>query len=173
MLVVGATRILRPAVIQLIAEGRTVVGLARTEAHLIDLRSELGEQFSYIAADYLDKTLLTEKMRSCSPFDSALVYAGNAPDAVVRIVSEYVTGPGVEILTSEAAAKDPDLPFSTDIIAPRLPDHWNALVLGWTADRKWHSPHRISDAAIAALRLRVSGQLGHLRPWSDRPRHTQ
>lgn len=166
----GATRVLRPAVEELIADGSEVVAVARSRRDLVEAKSQVGPSFDSLAVDYLDLAALAA-LADFGAFDAALIYAPGATTAAMQLFRNVVKGPIVEILGSQAAGEHPDAPFSLDQIPVRYPDRWNALVLGWTADYRWHSPEQISQAALNALRMRANGQLGLLRPWADRPNH--
>lgn len=163
MLVIGATRILRPAVIELAAAGVEVVAVARTEADLARLATASAHIRPWVL-DYHD----LDALRTTRQFSSAVVYTPNAPSGFEGVLRAAVAGPVVQLLTSSAAAERQDQPFSfAPLTSP--PPPWCRVVLGWTAERSWHEPEAISAAALAALRDGRDRLLGLVRPWSDRP----
>lgn len=166
---VGATRILRPAVAQLVDAGEGVVGVARTRSYLVALAAESGADFIPIAVDYTDPESLAVALKGVPYLQSGLIYAPNATVATLQVFREFVYGSVVEILTSRVASEQPDQPFDPANLPAAPGGDWHRLVLGWKADRTWHSPSEISDAALRVLRTGVSEQLGLLRPCADRP----
>ena len=169
MLIVGATKILRPAVTELLRDGSKVMGFARTKSDLDTLKAQSGSGFDFVAVDYTDVAALASVARTLPKIDAALIYAPGASVESSLIFRDLVDGPVVEILGSSAARENPDLPFTADQIIPTGNQPWITLVLGWTVDKKWHSAEQISQRAIEVLKSEVNGTLGALRPWTDRP----
>ena len=161
MLVVGATRILRPAVRTLVDDGATVVAVARSTADLEALAVEVGAVVP-VAADCLDAGSLGDTLarRGLRPA-AALLYCPTAGLVVHRRLAALVDGPAVQLLPSGWAAPDA---AAVDLGGP-------VLQLGWTGDPpRWHTPAEISMAALDVLSSGVDAVLGRVRPWQERPR---
>jgi hypothetical protein len=129
-----------------------VFGLARR----VDL-----DAVTPIAVDWADVGAVRAALAPFT-FDQALLYCPTAPVRAVAAMRAAVTGRVVHLLTSAAVT-----PPST---IEDLPDDGSVhVVLGWTADRRWHTPDELSAAALDALRTGADAVLGKVRPWSDRP----
>lgn len=152
--------------VTLAKRGWTVAALARSGADLAALAEQCDGAVQPVAVDYAD----VERLRSALPgqFDAALVYAPQASAAVSALLRSAVSGPLIELVTSAAAEPAADEPFDFAALAGDARDRWTVL-LGWRADRTWHSPAEISAAALRALDERRNVVLGLVRPWSDRP----
>lgn len=169
VLVVGATRILRPAVEELVASGGTVVAVARSPGELRELAAAHPGRVVPAAADYADTNGFRDAVRASGATpDAAVVYAPLATDATRSVLQELVCGPVVELLTSDIAAGYA-YPFMLDCLPPAPHLQWYRLVLGWTEQRNWHTRQQISTAALSVLADRRDWQLGVLTPFDDRP----
>lgn len=163
MLVVGATRILRPALDELRAGGDRVYGLARGAAALGKL-----DGVQPVAADVTSVSSVRAALRELPRFDAALVYAPAAAAGVLQRFAMQTDGPLVELFTSRWA--DPANRFTGDPAA--LPSVGVQLLLGWTSDgasTRWHTPAEISRAALDVLASGRPAVLGAVRPWAARP----
>lgn len=163
VLVIGATRILRPAALELATAGVDVIAVARTGSRLAELAAESARIHPW-RLDYRD----LDALRSTSGVTSAIVYAPNARAGMQEVLRAAVDGRVVQLLPSEAASVCPDRPFSFDRL-PAPPPRWCRVVLGWTKEGTWHDPRRISAAALAGLRDGHDRLLGLVRPWAARP----
>ncbi|RKS72490.1 hypothetical protein CLV35_2734 [Motilibacter peucedani] len=161
ILVVGATRVLRPAVLRLADDGWRVVAVARTGDELERLADERRGSIAPLAADRTRTKELRARLTSAGTLDAALVYAPGAPAALLAVLRRAVSGPVVQLLTSAAAAPDGLMPA-----APAQP--WHQVVLGWR-DGRWHTPEEVSAAALTALAEERDVVLGAVRPWAERP----
>ncbi|MFF7331854.1 hypothetical protein [Streptomyces sp. NPDC008150] len=188
VLVVGATRILRPAVRTLAARGARVTAVARDAAALDVLAREHEGRVRPLAADVTTADLGARLRRAAGPdgFSGAVVYAPTAPArTVVDVLRPLLPrGPLVLLLTSEWAAPAPHgharpagpTAWTPDLLPPALRARpaCRPLVLGWrrrTDGARWHTPEEISAAALELLDTDAgtSAVLGTVRPWADRP----
>ncbi|MYT69171.1 MULTISPECIES: hypothetical protein [unclassified Streptomyces] len=186
VLIVGATRILRPAVAALSERAVSVTAVARSAADLRELADEHPGRVTPLAADVTaqDFGSVLRGAAERAPLTGAVVYAPAVPPGTLaELVGSVVAGPVVVLATSEWAAPDDsgtgagadtwspnDLPA-----APRSGSASRFLVLGWHGEgqvTRWHTPHEISTAALALLDAPADGDtvLGTARPWSSRPR---
>ena len=151
VLVVGATRILRPVAIALAAAGDDVLGVARTRRDLDALAAEY-PGITGVPVDWSDRDRLAAALAG-RRIRRAVLYCPGAPDATLRLIARTVTGAVVHVLPS-AAATPGAAPVAT---RPR----WRHLQLGWTGDPpRWHTPEEISAAALDVLRTGVDN------PWT-------
>ncbi|MGW2339536.1 hypothetical protein [Streptomyces sp. NPDC001661] len=183
MLVVGATRILRPAVAALSERAVSVTAVARSAADLAVLAAEHPGHVSPLAADATARDFgpVLRGASESAPLTGAVVYAPALPPGMLtEIVGSVVGGPVVVLVTSEWAApgdsgtetgvwKPNDLP-----LAARSGTAGRLLVLGWSGQGngvRWHTPREISAAALALLEAPADRDavLGAVRPWSARP----
>ncbi|MFE6886868.1 hypothetical protein [Streptomyces sp. NPDC057694] len=184
MLVVGATRILRPAVTALSERAVSVTAVARSAADLRELADEYPDLVTPLVADVTapDVGAVLRAAAERAPLTGAVVYAPAVPPgALADLVGAVVPGPVVVLATSEwAVPTEPgtdagewtpnDLPAQARSgVAARM------LVLGWHEGEqaaRWHTPDEISAAALALLDAPVdrNAVLGTVRPWSSRPR---
>lgn len=163
MLVVGATRILRPALHELRARGDVVFGLARGAAALQEV-----DGARPVVADLTSVASVRAALRELPRFDAALVYAPRAAAGVLPLFAAQTDGPLVEIFTSRWA--DPS--DGRDGDPATLPSVGVPLLLGWTSDgsaTRWHTPVEISRAALDVLASGRPAVLGTVRPWTARP----
>jgi nucleoside-diphosphate-sugar epimerase len=169
VLVVGATRILRPAVEQLAAAGHDVVAVARDADDLAGLAATSPGRITACPADWSDPPAFAAALFG-RRFDHALAYCPDAPQASLSTLRDCVDGPSVRVVTSAAArpAVSGTEPFDPSRLPP-VPPPWHRLVLGWTPERRWHTPAEVSAAALDTLRAEQDRILGTVRPWSDRP----
>ena len=165
-MIVGATRILRPAVEVLVARGSPVVALARTQSDLDQLRASHPDAIDTVAVDYTDSKDLADML--AGPYLAGLIYAPHADERTWAVLRRHVHGPVVEIVTSAAAAPADGEPFELAMVASPEPQR-HRLLLGWRPDGAWHSPGEVSSAAVDVLVSRRDAQLGSVRPWSARP----
>ncbi len=169
-LVVGATRILRPAVLELVARGHRVACVARTAEDLRLLHREAAGGVIQVAVDYRCHDLLQTRLAEAgAPFAAGICYAPQADNESLTVLRTAVSGPVVELLTSGSAAGSPDAPFDFATLPPPPEPPWRRLLLGWTAVGDWHSPAAISAAALSALDTGDDAVLGTVRPWGERP----
>ncbi|MGC5395231.1 hypothetical protein ACPXCP_05695 [Streptomyces sp. DT20] len=185
VLVVGATRILRPAVRALAARGCAVTAVARSEDGLRRLVAETPGRVGPLAADVTTPGFgdVLHRATERSGLTGALVYAPSGTPAAIEALTRdlVVRGPVVLLLTSEWAAPES---FAGQA-APWTPDSLPAsscpardcrrLVLGWNRDAggaRWHTPQEISAAALDLLGAPAEQDsvLGTFRPWEERPR---
>lgn len=130
-----------------------------------------------LAVDYTDVAALRAALAGSlgdQSADAALIYAPGAGEQSLDALRRAASGPVVELVTSAAAQPTPGAerePFDVAALTPpvRSPVQWWPVVLGWRADRTWHSPAQISAAALQALQARRDVVLGSVRPWADRP----
>jgi hypothetical protein len=179
-LIVGATRILRPAVEDLRTK-HAVFALARDVATIAGT-----DGVRPVAADLTDLEAMQAALRNTPRFSAALVYAPRAAPGVRELIAQHVDGRLVELLTSQwAAPEDTDRPdaidpdtidpdtIDPDAIDPAALDSVGVpLLLGWTADSgvpRWHTPSEISAAALEVLVHGRPAVLGTVRPWHTRP----
>lgn len=157
VLVVGATGVLAPAVPLLLDAGHDVVAVARTAADLAALSERYGDGVRTLVAD--------ATLSSFDPgrLDGAILYGPATSAATVSGVVATCDGPVVQVLTSAAADPGRTLP-------PAEPGV-RRLLLGWTADGRWHDAAQISRAAVDRLLGDDEAEtvLGVVRPWSGRP----
>jgi hypothetical protein len=159
VLVIGATRILRPAVTGLATTGADVLAVARTASDLDLLAGEVPAVVP-VPCDALDVEALGAALAGHPRPAAGLCYLPGAEADVRRGLAALVDGPLVQLLPSAAAAPNAE---PADVGGP-------VLQLGWTGDPpRWHSPDEISAAALAVLSTREDAVLGTVRPWTDRP----
>ena len=163
ILVIGATRILRPAALRLADEGWEIVAMARTPEDLHRLAAERPGGIVALQGDHRRLKVLRTLLKTAGRVDAALVYAPVAGPRTLALLRSAVGGPVVQLVTSAAAAPDAVLP-------PVPAQPWYQVILGWRADGTWHSPAEVSDAALTALAEERDLVLGAVRPWADRPR---
>lgn len=185
VLVVGATRILRPAVTALAARGCAVTAVARSEDGLRRLVAETPGRVGPLVADVTTPGFggVLHRATDRSGLTGALVYApSGTPEALEALTRDLVvSGPVVLVLTSGWAAPE----ASAERAGPWTPDSLPAssrpapgcrrLVLGWHRDAggvRWHTPQEISAAALDLLGAPAEQDsvLGTVRPWEERPR---
>ncbi len=189
MLIVGATGILRPAVLSLAAAGWMVAAVARQHDRLDVLAADAGPGVIPLSVDVYDAGAVADVLGTAPSFDAAILYLAEADDdrenaaadrlsrvvrgikvvrgnAVVRS-NTVVRGTTVRILTSRwTPTTSPEL---TTGRWPRRPGR-SHLLLGVGSDAggaRWHTPEEISRAAIEVLRSGSDAVLGnpmHLRP---------
>ncbi|RII15621.1 short chain dehydrogenase [Streptomyces sp. YIM 130001] len=184
LLIAGATGTLLPAVHRATARGDTVTALARNHAALRDLEGLTGGRARPLPRDYEAPGLaaaLADAARE-NPFTGALLYCPLASPHTVRALCRAVPhGPVTLVLTSAHAAPADGEPADSPWSTARLPldarptPGCRLLVLGWrpeTADRRWHTPEEISDAALRVQDAHEAHDavLGQVRPWLSRPR---
>ncbi|MGY0021553.1 hypothetical protein ACVHNB_21655 [Streptomyces sp. YJ-C3] len=184
VLIVGATRILRPAVTALSERAVSVTAVARSAAGLRELADEHPGRVIPLAADATAHGFgsVLRSAAERAPLTGAVVYAPAVPPGTLaELVGSVVAGPVVVLATSECAAPAEsgtdagewtpnDLPA-----AARSGTASRLLVLGWHAGgaaTRWHTPREISAAALALLDAPTDRDtvLGTVRPWSSRPR---
>ncbi|MEU6674256.1 hypothetical protein [Streptomyces sp. NPDC046925] len=183
VLVIGATRILRPAVTALTTRAVPVLAVARSAPDLRELADEQPGRVTPLAADVTADGFCADLRAAAArtPLTGALVYAPAVPPGkLAQLVRPVVAGPLVLLVTSEWAAPS----RSSTGIEPWTPNDLPAearsgaagrlLVLGWHGEgrtARWHSPQEISAAALALLDAPVGRDtvLGALRPWAARP----
>ncbi|WP_306317006.1 MULTISPECIES: hypothetical protein [unclassified Streptomyces] len=194
VLVVGATRILRPAVTALSGRAVSVTAVARSTADLRELADEHPGRVSALAADVTapDFRSVLRGTAERAPLTGAVVYApALPPGTLAELVGSVVVGPVVVLATSEWAAPSPSgadegAGADTDVWTPNdLPAGARSgavsrlLVLGWheggpapRRQTRWHTPHEISAAALDLLGAPADRDmtLGAVRPWTSRPR---
>jgi hypothetical protein len=160
VLVIGATRILRPAVVTLAGGGATVVAGSRSAADLDALAAQVPGVVPVpadgLATGGLGTALTDLRLRPTG----GLCYLPGADAAVRRQLAALVDGPLVQLLPSAWAAPDAQ---RQDVGGP-------SLQLGWTGDpARWHTPEEISTAALDVLHKGRDAVLGRVRPWEERP----
>lgn len=174
-LVVGGTRILRPAVLRLVAGGAEVGVVARRVGELLALARASGEGTGGViplAADYLVERDLLAVVDAAGGYREAILYLPLAPASTVEALVARTTERAVVIrTTSEVApghfASEIQAPTATGRPAAVLQLGWRAAVGGQTA---WHDPEEISLAALGLLRSEAQHRtLGCVRPWTERP----
>lgn len=184
VLVVGATRILRPAVTALTARGSAVTAVARSAAGLRGLVNETPGRVTPLKADVTAAGFgdMLHRATERSGLTGALVYAPAGPPTAIEALTRnlVVSGPVVLLLTSDRAAPGVFAQQSTAWTPDSLPA-WpcqgpdcRRLVLGWHRDAggaRWHTPQEISVAALALLDAPAERDsvLGTVRPWEERP----
>jgi hypothetical protein len=155
VLVVGATGILRPAVVTLTTRGEDVTGVSRGVAGIPDGARAM-------AVDARDREALAATLGG-RQWDRAIVYrnavrADSLPEIELRVEGRLV-------LVRTSGAADPKRGEPT--ARP------NVLQLGWTDDgsggTRWHTRDEISDAALQVFEDGEYRMLGVVRPWADRP----
>ena len=177
-LVVGATGILRPAVVSLVSGGAAVVGVARDPRALDALSAELaGRSGRFVALAHdasspdLPAALADLTSGGGLEYETALVYSPATTSGVVAALSELCRGTVVEILTSDSARPSTGRAWSlADVADPSL--RRRRLVLGWRRDgdsSSWHSPAEVSAAALETMTRPGDRLLGVVSPWDDRP----
>ncbi|HEY7815127.1 MAG TPA: hypothetical protein VIC62_17910 [Nakamurella sp.] len=170
VLVVGATRVLRPAVLELIAGGEPVLAVARTAADLVALAGT-STLISIARADGHESGTLRAELAAAPTCDAAIAYQPAVGDLdSLAIVRGAVAGP-IVLLRTSSAADTGDEEFGPADLGPTLQGVVN-VVLGWHRDggrTRWHTPEEISASALQALHGRTDRILGAVRPWSDRP----
>lgn len=184
VLVVGATRVLRPAVRALAARGASVAAVARTASELDALARESPGDVRPLVADATADDFGARLRRAGGPagFTGALVYAPVLPPRAVtgQVAAALGAAPLVLILTSEWAAPGNGAPASAPWAPHLLPAEARPggprrpLVLGWRGTgpgTRWHTPEEISAAALALLDdpHGADAVLGEVRPWTARP----
>jgi nucleoside-diphosphate-sugar epimerase len=188
ILVVGATGILRPAVLTLIEREEPVIAVARSRASLAAL-AEHSDLVTVVSVDATDPGRLDAALASLPPCDAAIVYApaiggratvtgrsGTVDSPVsgagdsLDVLRHRVDGRVVLLLTSAAAHPGRDH-FEVDDLGPWT-ERLVRLVLGWHGagvDARWHGPDEVSRAALQALDDGIERVVGRVRPWRDRP----
>lgn len=179
VLVVGATGILRPAALRLLARGDTVVAVARGRMRLTVLEAEGGRRVEVVPVDVTRDAAVASAVTSGStlaePLDAAIVYAPRPPADTFERVLGRVTGPVVRILTSaqgEPRRADGDEPSAWPWAQEPRRSGERRLLLGWTGSAeapRWHTADEVSAAALDVLDRGADTVLGRLRPWADRP----
>ncbi|MFJ4702027.1 hypothetical protein ACIP5N_28100 [Streptomyces sp. NPDC088768] len=184
VLVVGATRVLRPSVRALVARGTAVTAVARDGRALAKLAAECGPLVRALAAD-AGAPGFARALRDAGGhggFTGALVYTPALPAPRAK---DLLRGTRVLILPSAWAAPDAAR-TAPEAAGPSGASAWTPddlpaetagsrrLVLGWHATpgaSRWHTPAEISAAALALLDApaRTDAVLGEVRPWSARP----
>ncbi|MGN5634806.1 hypothetical protein [Streptomyces sp. AC154] len=197
VLVVGATRILRPAVTALAERGCAVTAVARSQDGLRRLVAETPGRVGPLVADVTTPDFgdVLHRATVRAGLTGALVYAPSGTPAAIEALTRdlVVSGPVVLVLTSKWAAPEafagqaaqaaqPGQPAQA---APWTPDSLPAssrpapgcrrLVLGWHRDAggaRWHTSQEISAAALDLLDAPAARDsvLGTVRPWEERPR---
>ncbi len=167
MLIVGATGVLRPAVLACVARGWTVVALARDQGRLDDLVAEVGGNVATAAVDVYNAAALTAVLASGSlRSDDAILYLAADDDerenAAADRLSTAARGTVVRILTSRWAPTPPATAGRWPTAAGR-----RHLLLGVAeahgdAPGRWHTPEEISAAALHVLITRSDLVLGTL-----------
>ena len=172
VLVIGATGILRSAVESLIARGRAVVAVGRDRAELAVLAAACGPGVHPVPVDARVPADLAVALHGAK-IDGALVYDPAVSRASCPVLSRLVDGPIVHLLTSAVAAPaaGSNAPChlddaAIDPAASAAP--FVRLVLGWTEQRRWHTPTEVSAAAIAMLD-RVSAGAQAAAPFGLNP----
>ena len=165
MLIVGATGVLRPAVLSCVARGWTVVALARNEGRLDDLVAEVGGHVTTVAVDVYDAAAMAAVLASGSlRSDDAILYLAAGDDlrenAAAERLSTAVRRTVVRILTSRWAPAPPTTAGRWPTAAGR-----RHLLLGVAeaddgARGRWHTPEEISAAALHVLVTRSDLVLG-------------
>ncbi len=155
VLVVGATGILRPAVVALAAAGHDVTGVSRGIAGIPDgVRA--------LAVDARDRQALAATLGG-RHWDRAIVYrnvvrADSLPEIELRVEGRLVL-----VRTSGAADPARGEPVVRSSV----------LQLGWADDgsggTRWPPRGEISAAALTVLEDGEYRMLGVVRPWRDRP----
>ncbi|MFF3172211.1 hypothetical protein ACFVQ0_06280 [Streptomyces sp. NPDC057900] len=187
VLVVGATRILRPAVTALAARGSAVTAVARSEDDLCRLVAETPGRVGPLVADVTAPGFggVLHRAIGRSGLTGALVYAPSGTPAALEALTRdlVVGGPVVLVLTSRWAAPEASTEqagragrWTPDSLpAPAWPaQDCRRLVLGWHRDAggaRWHTPQEISAAALGLLDAPAEQDsvLGAVRPWGERP----
>jgi hypothetical protein len=179
-LVVGATGILRPATLTLLAHGSRVLAVGRDQSRIDQLRSDTRGpsvelaivRHDAMAADFVDAIDAALDERGWQLAQAMLYAPATSTDLVSRLVERF-DPLVVEILTSKTA-EPPSAQHEwtiADLPHARSPRH-RRLVLGWTridGRPAWHTSDQISAAAMGALELPGDRVLGTVHPWSDRP----
>ena len=165
---IGGTRILRPLVLALAARGEDVTVVARTQTALDELRREARGEVRALRCDYGDSLGFVALLERELPFAVAVAYMPGAPAASVRAVAASAEQI-VHVLPS-AFARPGIAGDELEAAAPAARGRTAQLLLGWTQQRRWHTPDQISVAALDLLDSgRPEGVLGLTRPWDDRP----
>lgn len=185
VLVVGATRILRPAITALTGRQVPVVAVGRSARDLRELADEHTGRVTPLAVDVTADAFGAELRGAAerAPLTGALVYAPAVhPGALAELVCPVVAGPVVLLVTSEWAApsrtgtdSSQGWPFNGLPTRGRSEVASRLLVLGWHGQghvARWHTPQEISAAALALLDAPAGRDavLGRLRPWASRPK---
>ena len=173
---IGATGILRPAVASLLARDAPVVAVARDATALAAVAGATGANVTVRAVDARDAAALARSLVGLR-VNGAIAYDPAVSADSWTVLARLVEGPVVQVVTSSAA--DPSRPRHAP---PPYP--FTRLVLGWTAQGRWHTPAEVSAAAVAVLtqaelnptrsawaHAQNDAVLGRVRPWSERPRH--
>jgi hypothetical protein len=180
-LVVGGTRILRPAVGVLAAGGQEVSVVARTAADLalLELEPAVQGRVHGLPVDHGDAgalaAALDRAIAARGPFAAALVYMPSAPPAAWQAVAARTDGGRrIAILTSAHGA--PGSTTATRRAAAAADAGTGVLLLGWAVEDgvpRWHTPEEISGAALQMLPVSglAEAVLGTVEPWSERPAH--
>lgn len=165
VLIVGATGVLRPAVLSCVARGWTVVALARNEDRLDDLVAEVGGNVTTVAVDVYNAAAMAAVLASGSlRSDDAILYLAAGDDmrenAAADRLSIAVRGTVVRILNSRWAPAPPATTGRWPTAAGR-----RHLLLGVAeahddAAGRWHTPEEISVAALHVLVTRSDLVLG-------------
>ena len=155
VLVVGATGILRPAVVALAARGDDVTGVGRGVAGIPDgVRA--------LAVDARDRDALAATLGGRN-WDRAIVYRNVVRAESLPEIELRVEGRLVLVRTSGAA----------DPVRGEPSQRPGVLQLGWTGDgaggTRWHTPEEISAAALEVFDDGQYRMLGVVRPWDERP----
>ncbi|MEU6441725.1 hypothetical protein [Streptomyces sp. NPDC047046] len=185
VLVVGATRVLRPAVRALTARGTPVTAVARGAGALAELAAECGPLVRALAADAQGPGFARALRDAGGPdgFGGALVYTPALP---APLAEELIQGTRVLLLPSRWAAPGAARTDRGATAQPSGSPAWTPgelppdtagsrrLVLGWrsaSGTTRWHTPEEISAAALSLLDAPAPADavLGEVRPWSARP----
>jgi hypothetical protein len=178
-LVVGGTRILRPAVGVLAAGGQLLSVVARTGADLdlLALEPSVHGRVHGVPVDHGDAGALAAALDGSiaarGPFAAALVYMPSAPPASWRVLAERTAGARrIAVLTSAHGA--PGSTTATRRAAVAADAGTGVLLLGWAVEdgvARWHTPEEISGGALQLLPVPglAEAVLGTVEPWSDRP----
>jgi len=168
-LVVGGTRILRPAAAELVGRTWQVTVLARGATH--DPPGRFAAPVDARDAEAL-AAALDAAIAARGPFALALVYAPFAPAAAMVAIAARVPGRLVHVLTSRWGAPDSDRRVR-DVWAPDGAGATQRLTLGWTRAgdaTRWHTPDEVSRGVLDLVEDGAAeATLGALRPWSARP----
>jgi hypothetical protein len=177
--VIGATGILRPALVTLAAGGHRVLAVARGAERLAGLAPSsptAAARIKTLAHDARDASFPSALAAALDAgdlvLDAALVYGPATSPSVVGTLSAMWPVPVVEILTSAVAAPDgTGHDWSLEDL-PRVPGRRHRVVLGWEPSddgSRWHTPEEVSAAALTALQRHGDRLLGVVAPWSERP----
>ena len=157
-LVVGGTRILRPAVGVLAAGGQEVSVVARTGRRPRPARARAGVhgRVHGLPVDHGDAGALAAALDGAlaarGPFAAALVYMPSAPPPSWQVLAERTAGARrIAVLTSAHGA--PGSTTATRRAAVAADAGTGVLLLGWAVEdgvARWHTPEEISGGRPAA-----------------------